>query len=124
MRFRRQEHYEFTDTARKRAAVVRKQARECEALPLFAEQIAATQPAVENVMRDRAEAFARWEGNQRTQRASDWRRARRVLGEYQGAERAALVAYWNACRWPADPVYLLCMLNMYATGRLDLQQLG
>lgn len=121
MRFRRQQHYEFNDTAKKRAAVERKQAREREAFPLFADQIGASQPPVENVMRERAEAFARWEGNERTQRAFDWRRARRVLREYEGEERAALVAYWNACRWPADPVYLLCMLNMYATGRLDMR---
>ena len=38
MRFRRQQHYEFTDTARKRAAVTRKQTREREALPLFSAQ--------------------------------------------------------------------------------------
>lgn len=120
MRFRRQGHYEFTDTARKRAAVTRKHAREREALPLFAAQIAAEQPAVDNVMRDRAEAFARWEGCQRVQRATDWRRARRTLSAYPAAERSALLEYWNRCSWPADPVYLLCMLNMYATGRLEL----
>jgi len=34
--------------------------------------------------------------------------------------RGALLAYWQGCKWPADPSYFLSMLHMYDTGRLSL----
>ena len=43
MRFHRFGKYEFRDTERKRAAFARKQKAEREALPLFADQVAAEQ---------------------------------------------------------------------------------
>lgn len=65
------------------------------------------------------EAMARWEGSERDQRAADWRRARRLLKEMDYAKRKALLAYWQRCGWPGDPVYLLCLVNMQITGRFD-----
>ena len=47
MRFKRYGRYPFNDTPRKRAAVLRKQRNEREALPLFADQIAGEQPSVD-----------------------------------------------------------------------------
>ena len=51
MMFDRYPRYEgFRDTPRKRSAVLRKQRSERESLPLFADQIAALQPSVDEVM--------------------------------------------------------------------------
>ncbi len=50
MRFKRTPSFAFTDTARKRAALRRKQQRKRDALPLFADQIAEEQPTEDEVM--------------------------------------------------------------------------
>jgi hypothetical protein len=51
MRFRRRPRpTAYEDTPRKRAAFLRKQRLECEALPLFANEIAATQRGVDAEM--------------------------------------------------------------------------
>ncbi len=54
MRFKRTPTFAFTDTPRKRAALRRKQQRERDALPLFADQIAEEQPTEDEVMARRA----------------------------------------------------------------------
>jgi hypothetical protein len=55
MRFRRWPRpTSFEDTTRKRAALTRKQRLEREALPLFSDQIALKQTAVDTVMHERA----------------------------------------------------------------------
>ena len=76
MRFKRLDRYEFTDTPRKRAALIRKQRNEREALPLFAAQIASEQHSPNDIMAARAERAAKLEMERRQQRAADWRRAR------------------------------------------------
>lgn len=119
MRFKRLDRYEFTDTPRKRAALHRKQRLEREALPLFADQIASEQASPDDIMAARAERAVRDEVERRQRRAADWRRARRGLNAYSGAERSALLAYWQRCQWPGDPMYLLSMLHMHANDRLD-----
>lgn len=48
------------------------------------------------------------------------REARQRLNGYQEPVRGALLAYWQGCKWPADPSYFLSMLHMYDTGRLSL----
>lgn len=125
MRFRRHQRSEFQETSRKRAALLRKQKKEREALPLFADQIAAEQPSVETVMGERRERWASQEVKQRQSRAIKWREGRAKLHQYPAAQRRRLLDFWNRHRWfPADPVYLLEMLNMYDGGRLDLDAPG
>ncbi|MGZ3218445.1 hypothetical protein [Paracoccus sp. T5] len=123
MRFKRQARHEFTDTARKRAALRRKQQRERNALPLFAEQIAAEQPAENDVMEARALAWAASEVRSRAYRASKWIEARRRLSAFSANEAAVLRHAWNCAPYPADPVFLLDFLHGYAVGRFTLDAL-
>lgn len=120
MRFHRFGKYEFRDTERKRAAFARKQKAEREALPLFADQVAAEQIDVDAEMTARRLQWERHQAIDRKRRADKWREARRRLNDYQEPVRGALLAYWQGCKWPADPSYFLSMLHMYDTGRLSL----
>ena len=120
MRFHRYGKYEFRDTERKRAAFARKQKAEREALPLFADQVAAEQIDVDEEMTARRLQWERHQAIDRKRRADKWREARRRLNDYQEPVRGALLAYWQGCQWPADPSYFLSMLHMYDTGRLSL----
>lgn len=119
MRFKRLTRYTFEDTARKRAALARKQRRERESLPLFAEAIAAEQPSADDVMQLRAERAERQQAQDREHRAAEWRRARARLASYPQPLRAQLRTYWQGCGWTADPSYLLSMLRMFDQGRLN-----
>lgn len=119
MRFKAYGRFTYTDTPRKRAALLRKQRIEREALPLFADQIAAEQPGVDDVMATRAARNAKQQAETRSRRAADWWRARNRLASYPFPVREALRAYWQRCGWPGDPGYLLSMMHMYDTGRLD-----
>lgn len=120
MRFTRQERYEFTDTSRKRAAFERKKRIEREALPLFADQVAAEQISADEEMAGRRVVWERHAVTGRQQRAGEWRKARARVQAYPDAARRALLAYWQNCTWPADPSYLLTMCHMYDTERLAL----
>lgn len=119
MRFKRVERFPFVDTPRKRAALARKQQRERDALPLFAGEIADEQPGPDEVMASRAKAWAAQEAAMRARDAGDWRRARAKLASYPEPARTALRDYWQVCGWPATGSYLLTMLNMHDTGRLE-----
>lgn len=120
MRFTRLGMYAFQDTPRKRAALLRRQQTEREALPLFADQVAAEQESVDAVMSSRAAWWTVLQQQGRAARAADWRRARTRLASYPQPMRGELLAYWQRCKWPADPTYLLCMLHMHDQGRLVL----
>ena len=120
MRFKRYIDFPFEDTRRKRLALVRSQRMQRERLPLFADLIAETQPCADVVMEQRAAGWIEWTRRDRAKRAEDWRRARARLAGYGGNVRPALLNYWNGCSWPADPGYLLTMLHMFDTGRLDI----
>jgi hypothetical protein len=120
MRYEKTGHYEFRDTDRKRQAFARKQKKEQERYPLFAEEIASQQHDVETEMRLRRTSWDRHGVNGRAQRARDWIRARAKLATYRDDVRKELLAYWSRCGWPATPTYLLSMMHMHDTGRLDL----
>lgn len=125
MRFTRYGRCEFTDTKRKRAAIRRKQRREREALPLFAEQIASEQPAEDDVMVRRQTEWEAHTQRQRDRQAQDWRRARGRLQAYPVDVRQLLLDNWNHHRWlPGTPTYLLDMLWCYDAGKLDLSSAG
>lgn len=123
MRFIKSTRHPFTDTPRKRAALRRRQRLEREALPLFAEQIAAEQPEEDDVMRLRALRWAVSEQRTRDARAARWREARRRLAAMTVAERRVLTLGWNRAPYPADPVYLLDFLHGYRVGRFTLDAL-
>jgi len=120
MRFDRAGHYEFRDTERKRQAFARKNRKEQERYPLFAEQIAAEQHDVDTEMTMRRVGWERREVSERARRARDWIRARAKLATYPDGVRRELRAYWNRCGWPGTATYLLTMMRMHDTGRLEL----
>lgn len=119
MRFDRFGQYQFQDTHRKRGALERKQARERDAYPLFAADIAAEQQSIDQVMADRARLWNVQLARDRAKTCNSWLAARRLLRSYAKPERAAIFGYWQVCGWPGTPGYLLSMLNMYDTGRLE-----
>ncbi|MFG5379619.1 hypothetical protein [Yoonia sp. R2-816] len=123
MRFKPWARHPFTDTSRKRAALRRKQRLEREAFPLFAAQIAETQPNEDAVMQDRAEKWAVQEVRDRNRRAAQWHKARQRLDALPATQRRTLKKAWDCAPYPADPVYLLDFLHSYAVGRFGLNSL-
>ena len=94
-----------------------------EALPLFADQIAASQPSEDDVMQSRAKAWAAHEDRDRAERAAKWRQARQRLSVMSPKECRILRRAWNCAPYPADPVYLLGFLHSYDVGRFTLDSL-
>lgn len=120
MRFKPWPRHAFTDTPRKRAALRRKQRLEREALPLFAEQIAEEQPTEDEEMANRGVAWETHEQRDRNRRAARWRKARCLIEALPAAEQNLVRRAWDCAPYPADPSYLLSMLDSYSRGRTDL----
>ncbi|MGB3247386.1 MAG: hypothetical protein WBB25_22865 [Sulfitobacter sp.] len=123
MRFKRWLRHPFMDTSRKRAALRRKQQREREALPLFADQIAEAQPSEDEVMEARAVQWSAQEVRDRNRRARSWIEARARIDALSLNEKAVLRRAWNCAPYPADPVYLLDFLHSFSIGRFALDSL-
>lgn len=120
MRFRRWHRPEpYGDTSRKRAAFLRKQRLEREALPLFADDIAATQHSVDEEMARRAIWWDTAERERRDQRAARWREGRTRLFALPGALRARVREIWRTCPYPADAASFADFLHQIAVGKLD-----
>src|SRR3546814_15453280 len=89
MRFRRWPRpTAYRETSRKRAAFLRKQRLEREALPLFAAQIDARQHGIDEEMARRAIWWVDYERDRRDQRAAPLRAARVRLFAPQDALRS------------------------------------
>jgi hypothetical protein len=120
MRFRRWPRpTPYEDTSRKRAAFFRKQRLEREALPLFADHIAAQQRDVEDEMRHRAVHWSVSQQDSRDQRAASWRKARQRLFAVDDELRRVIRDIWRGCPYPADPSYFADLLHQIEVGRLD-----
>lgn len=120
MRFRRWPRpTPFEDTSRKRAAFLRKQRLEREALPLFANHIAAQQRDIEDEMQHRAERWSVSQKAARDQRAGSWRNARRRLFAMEPDLRHVIRPLWRDCPYPADPSYFADLLHQISVGRID-----
>ncbi|MGE0854148.1 MAG: hypothetical protein AB7O44_31815 [Hyphomicrobiaceae bacterium] len=123
MRFRRWPRpTAYEDTPRKRAAFLRKQRLEHEALPLFADAIAATQRGVDTEMADRAVRWDTQEHERRRQRAARWREARARLFALPDAVRRTGCDLWRTCPYPADPASFADFLHQIDIGRIDPQR--
>ncbi len=124
MRFARSPKSDFSDTARKRAALARKQEAERARYPLLSDHVAAEQPTADEAMAQRA---ARWDASTRNRRsflARVWRENRRRLFAIPQAERRRVLAYWNTHRWfPGEAVHFAGFLRLYEQGGLDLPKL-
>ena len=101
----------YRDTSRKRAAFKRKQRLEREALPLFADMIAAGQHSVDEEMARRHVWWDEREREQRTLRAARWREARARLFALSDDLRSTVRKLWRHCPYTADPTYLLDLLH-------------
>ncbi|WP_299913076.1 hypothetical protein [uncultured Paracoccus sp.] len=123
MRFIKSTRHPFTDSARKRAALIRKQKTEREAMPLFAAEIAADQRSSDDVMQTRAENWAASEARRRQRRAERWRQARREIDAMPPRMRRKVRAAWDGAPYPADPVYLLDFLHELRVGRRSINAL-
>lgn len=120
MRFRRWHRPEpYMDTSRKRAAYLRKQRLEREALPLFADQIAAGQHGVDEEMARRAVWWDEAECRRRNERAAWWRKARTRLFALPDPLRHRIREIWRTCPYPADPASFADFLHQIAVGKLD-----
>ncbi len=120
MRFRRwPKPAAYGDTSRKRAAFLRKQRLEREALPLFADQIASTQHGVDEEMARRALWWNDAERRHRDQRAASWRKACARLFALPDGLRRQVRDLWRTCPYPADPASFADFLHQIAVGRLD-----
>ncbi|SOC46766.1 MULTISPECIES: hypothetical protein [Hyphomicrobiales] len=120
MRFRRWHRPEpYNDTSRKRAAFLRKQRLEREALPLFADQIAAGQRGVDEEMARRAVWWDEAERERRRMWAETWRKARARLFALPDALRRTVREIWRDCPYPADPACFADLLHQIDVGRVD-----
>jgi hypothetical protein len=109
----------YVETSRKRAAFATKQRYEREALPLFAEMIAARQHGVDEEMARRAEWWPRRQQDLRDERAAVWRRARSRLFAFPEAMRQAIRRAWRDCPYPADPYSFADLLHQIHVGKVD-----
>jgi len=120
MRFRRWPRpTAYRETPRKRAAFLRKQHLEREALPLFADAIAARQHSVDEEMARRHVWWDEREHDQRDARAKRWREARVRLFALPDLLRAKVRGLWRTCPYPADPASFADFLHQIAVGRLN-----
>lgn len=109
----------YEETSRKRAAFVRKQRREREALPLLSDMIAATQHSVDEEMARRAVWWPEQQQRMRDERAAVWRRARARLFEFPDPVRRSIRRAWGDCPYPADPHSFADLLHQIRVGKLD-----
>lgn len=109
----------YVETSRKRAAFVRKQRREREALPLFSDMIAAGQHGVDEEMARRAAWWPDQQQRGRDERAKVWRRARARFFEFSGERRASIRRAWRDCPYPADPYAFADLLHQIRVGKVD-----
>ncbi len=123
MRFKRWHRPElYQDTPRKRAAFLRKQRNEREALPLFADVIAERQPSVDQEMVRRVRWWDESERRTRQHRADAWPRGRATLFALEPAQRQVIRDLWRTCPYPADPSYFADLLFQIGRGSLDPQR--
>jgi hypothetical protein len=109
----------YEDTNRKRAAFRRKMMVEQQAMPLFAAEVAAAQPAEDEVFARRADVWVRSQQRGRDERAQEWRKQRARLAQLGANLRPMVIECWRNCPYPADPVYLAILMTDLDRGKLD-----
>ena len=109
----------YQETSRKRAAFLTKQRREREALPMFADMIAATQHCVDEEMFRRARWWPQQQQRLHDERAKVWRRARARLFAFPDAVRCSIRRAWRDCPYPADPYSFADLLHEIRIGKVD-----
>lgn len=117
MRFDKARRYPFTWSQRKAAAVLVRQRKDREKLPLFGELIAETQRPVEEVREAREAAWIAREIERRETAARQWREVRARIAQLPDRERRLFLDMWNGHRWfPGNAGYAATVLAMYQRG--------
>lgn len=113
MRFDRVERHAYRDMLKKRWVVERELRREREAFPMYAHEIEATQPSVDEILVLRAIHAARAEAEFRAVHARQWREVRRRYFALSANTRAAFARAW--CTWagPAAPSHMGFLLTKF-----------
>ena len=114
--------YAYERTNRKLKAAERRLRLDREKFPLFAAEIAESQPAPEELLEARGKAFVANQQDNRDRAARNWWRARAELRAIAEQDRAAFVRYWDRCKCPGNATYLLTYINMFRDGRLIVHE--
>lgn len=115
MKFARVERYEpITFTERKAAAFLKRQQRERDALPLFADLIAAEQSDWATEQERRLELASKSEQGMRDHAARVWRKARAAYFAMPAEQRAACLAEWNAWWGPKKAECFAYVVSKYS----------
>lgn len=123
MKFARTERYEpLSFSTRKEAAFRKKLQRQRDALPLFANLVAAEQPDWETEKERRQRNAASAEQNMRDLYARHWRSARAEYFALPATERAACRAEWNAWRGPLTGSNLSYIVSKYNGRRAAISE--
>lgn len=102
---------EFQDTARKRSAAQRKLHAEQKSYPLFAEQVAAEQPSVDEVMENRRLQHSAHNLACRKFKAKWWRIARQSYFKLSAEKRAQVQEQWERWTGPRNSNCLLYVIS-------------
>lgn len=102
--------FEYKMTDRRIAAARRKLERQVAAMPLFADEVRASQPTPEQVVDAANEGWKKACANLRRHEAESWLKGRDRLRKLPAEQRAALLAEWNASRQPGNAAYFLDFL--------------
>lgn len=114
--------YAYVRTNRKLKAAERRLRLDREKFPLFAAEIAESQPTPEELLDARGKAFVENQQANRDREARNWWRARAELRAIPEPGRAAFVRYWDRCKCPGNAVYLLTYINMFRDDRLIVHE--
>lgn len=119
MRFRRRQRIEaITLTQRKAAAFERKQRRERERYPLFADEIWASQRSIEDEFVRRNRIAIEAEVRSRDFYADVWKRARGRFFAATAECQAATRAFWKAWTGPCEATYFSYAVD-FCTGEYE-----
>jgi len=115
MKFQRDQlsHEPVTITERKAQAFARKQSREADALPLFAEQVREQQHDWDTEVQKRERASRAFVTSQRNLMARFWRKGRAAYFALPVDERAACKAEWDAWRGPLSPTNFIYIVEKH-----------
>ncbi len=98
-------------TPRRLAAAKRRLEREVDAMPLFADEVRASQPTpAQRIARMDADATKFFQA-MRDHAARNWRRGRCALQQLPPQQRQAIIANWNASPLPATATYFVDYLR-------------
>ena len=114
--------YAYERTNRKLKAAERRLRLDREKFPLFAAEIAESQPTPEELLDARGRAFVENQQANRDREARNWWRARAELRAIAEPDRAAFIRYWDRCKCPGNAGYLLTYINMFRDGRLIVHE--